>query len=191
VGAYGSTRGATPTLDRLAREGLRFDVAYAHVPMTLPSHTTIMTGTLPLTNGVRDNGSFRFDGRRPTLAGVLTAAGYETGARRRYHGSRHQQPTGVTRAHAASRTRCRAHNPAWCASIGHVVSGPVRSRGGRGRRNARLHRPDLVPHVGPAADRPERRTVQGLERLGARRRRPGAPSCRVFVPAIADRLRAV
>jgi arylsulfatase A-like enzyme/Tfp pilus assembly protein PilF len=80
VGAYGSARGLTPTLDRLASEGLRFDIVYAHVPMTLPSHTTIMTGTLPLTNGVRDNGSFRFDGARPTLAGVLKASGYETAA---------------------------------------------------------------------------------------------------------------
>jgi arylsulfatase A-like enzyme/Flp pilus assembly protein TadD len=80
VGAYGNRLGLTPTLDRLAREGLRFERAYAHVPVTLPSHTTIMTGSYPMTNGVRDNGSFRFDGKRPTLAGVLKAAGYRTGA---------------------------------------------------------------------------------------------------------------
>ena len=80
VGAYGSARGATPTIDRFAREGVRFDVAYAHVPLTLPSHTTIMTGLYPFANGVRDNGSFRFDGRRPTLAGELKRAGYRTGA---------------------------------------------------------------------------------------------------------------
>src|SRR5258708_837026 len=55
VGAYGSGLGATPTLDRFAREGLRFELAYAHVPVTLPSHTTIMTGVYPFTNGVRDN----------------------------------------------------------------------------------------------------------------------------------------
>jgi len=80
VGAYGSALGATPTLDRLARAGLRFDVAYAHVPLTLPSHTTIMTGLYPFANGVRDNGSFRFDGAKPTLAGQLKRAGYRTGA---------------------------------------------------------------------------------------------------------------
>jgi arylsulfatase A-like enzyme/Flp pilus assembly protein TadD len=80
VGAYGNRLGLTPTLDRLAREGLRFERAYAHVPVTLPSHTTIMTGSYPMTNGVRDNGSFRFDGKRPTLAGALKAAGYRTGA---------------------------------------------------------------------------------------------------------------
>lgn len=80
VGAYGSQLGATPTLDRLAREGLRFERTYAHVPLTLPSHTSIMTGLYPMSNGVRDNGSFRFDGSKPTLAGTLKAAGYRTGA---------------------------------------------------------------------------------------------------------------
>jgi len=80
VGAYGSALGATPTIDRFAREGLRFDVARAHVPMTLPSHTTIMTGLYPFSNGVRDNGSFRFDGAKPTLASELKRAGYRTAA---------------------------------------------------------------------------------------------------------------
>ena len=80
VGAYGSPLGLTPTLDRLAKEGLRFDVAHAHVPMTLPSHTTIMTGLYPPANGVRDNGAFRFDRTRPTLASALGAAGYRTAA---------------------------------------------------------------------------------------------------------------
>src|SRR6266850_1506422 len=80
VGAYGSMGGMTPTLDRLAAEGLRFETTYAHVPLTLPSHTTIMTGAYPFTNGVRDNGSFRFDGGRPTLASALHSAGYATAA---------------------------------------------------------------------------------------------------------------
>ena len=70
----------TPTLDRLAAEGLRIDTAYAHVPLTLPSHTAMMTGAYPQVNGVRDNGSFRFDGKLPTLAGTLKGAGYRTGA---------------------------------------------------------------------------------------------------------------
>jgi arylsulfatase A-like enzyme/Flp pilus assembly protein TadD len=80
VGAYGSTRGVTPTIDRLAAEGLRVETAYAHVPLTLPSHTALLTGAYPFVNGVRDNGSFRFDGRQPTLASTLKAAGYRTGA---------------------------------------------------------------------------------------------------------------
>lgn len=80
VGAYGNQNGLTPTLDRLAREGVRFERTYSHVPLTLPSHTTMMTGLYPMSNGVRDNGSFRFDGTKPTLAGALKAAGYRTGA---------------------------------------------------------------------------------------------------------------
>lgn len=80
VGAYGHRGGLTPTLDRLAREGVRVETAWAHVPLTLPSHTALMTGTYPFVNGVRDNGSFRFDGARPTLASVLKGAGYRTGA---------------------------------------------------------------------------------------------------------------
>src|SRR4051794_38924054 len=80
VGAYGSALGATPTLDRFAAEGLRFDAAHAHVPMTLPSHTTIMTGLYPTANGVHDNGSFRYNGSKPTLAAELKRAGYRTAA---------------------------------------------------------------------------------------------------------------
>jgi len=80
VGAYGSPLGVTPTLDRLAREGLRFERTYAHVPLTLPSHTTIMTGLYPFTSGVRDNGSFRLGPTHPTMARALKAAGYRTGA---------------------------------------------------------------------------------------------------------------
>ena len=80
VGAYGSRLGLTPTLDRLASEGMRFDVARAHVPLTLPSHTTIMTGRYPVGNGVHDNGSFRYAGTSPTLAATLRAAGYRTAA---------------------------------------------------------------------------------------------------------------
>jgi len=80
VGAYGSPLGLTPTLDRLAAEGLRYEIARAHVPLTLPSHATVMTGRYPFGNGVRDNGSFRFDGSHPTLAGTLKQAGYSTAA---------------------------------------------------------------------------------------------------------------
>jgi choline-sulfatase len=80
VGAYGSRRGLTPTLDRLAREGWRFESAHAHVPMTLPSHATIMSGLYPPRNGVRDNGAFRFDRTQSTLAGTLASAGYRTAA---------------------------------------------------------------------------------------------------------------
>jgi arylsulfatase A-like enzyme/Flp pilus assembly protein TadD len=79
VGAYGGTAGLTPTLDRLAREGLRFEHAYAHVPLTLPSHASLLTALYPTQHGVHDNGAFRL-GDVPTLATALQSARYRTGA---------------------------------------------------------------------------------------------------------------
>ncbi len=80
VGAYGSGRGLTPTLDALAARAVRFDRAYAHAPMTLPAHASILTGLIPPAHGVRNNGSFRLDASRQTLATCLRRAGYRTGA---------------------------------------------------------------------------------------------------------------
>lgn len=73
-------RGLTPALDALARDGVTFTDARAAVPLTLPSHTTIMTGALPPETGVRQNGVNRPDASRPTLARVLRDRGYQTGA---------------------------------------------------------------------------------------------------------------
>jgi arylsulfatase A-like enzyme/Flp pilus assembly protein TadD len=80
LGAYGNGRGLTPTLDRLASSGLQYTHAFSHAPMTLPAHTSILTGRTPRTHGVHANGSFRLDEGVPTLATVLKGAGYRTGA---------------------------------------------------------------------------------------------------------------
>ena len=80
VGCYGARDAETPTLDRLAAEGVRFDAARSQVPLTLPSHATILTGRLPPRHGVRGNGLFRLDGGVTTLAAALRARGYATGA---------------------------------------------------------------------------------------------------------------
>jgi arylsulfatase A-like enzyme/tetratricopeptide (TPR) repeat protein len=77
---YGASRIETPAAARLAREGVRFTAAYAPVPLTLPSHTSILTGLQPFTHGVRDNGGFHLDASRPTLATILKANGYQTAA---------------------------------------------------------------------------------------------------------------
>ena len=71
---------ATPTLTRLAGDGVRFDNAASAVPLTLPSHATILSGLLPLHHGVRNNGANAFPGDRPTLATLLSANGYRTAA---------------------------------------------------------------------------------------------------------------
>jgi arylsulfatase A-like enzyme/Flp pilus assembly protein TadD len=80
VGAYGSKAGLTPTLDRLAASGVRFTHAYTHAPMTLPAHASIFTGRTPVGHAVRANGTYRLPEDVPTLATVLRAAGYRTGA---------------------------------------------------------------------------------------------------------------
>src|ERR1051325_2719673 len=80
LGAYGNQNHLTPALDRLCAAGVCFTHAYSHVPMTLPAHTSILTGRAPRTHGVHDNGTFRLADRVPTLASGLQPAGYRTGA---------------------------------------------------------------------------------------------------------------
>lgn len=69
-----------PNLQRLASESVSFDSADAAVPLTLPSHATILSGLLPPRHGLRNNGAGVFPRDRPTLATIFSAAGYRTGA---------------------------------------------------------------------------------------------------------------
>jgi arylsulfatase A-like enzyme/Tfp pilus assembly protein PilF len=71
---------ATPNLTALANNAVRFDNAESAVPLTLPSHATILSGVLPLHHGVRNNGAGSFPADRPTLATLLSANGYRTAA---------------------------------------------------------------------------------------------------------------
>jgi arylsulfatase A-like enzyme len=80
VPAYGYRGVATPNLDSLARDSVLFSNAYAHVPLTLPSHASLLTGLLPPRNGVRDNYGYTLPPGVETLAGVLQKARYATGA---------------------------------------------------------------------------------------------------------------
>jgi tetratricopeptide (TPR) repeat protein len=79
VGAYGYKHGHTPTLDRLAHDGVLFTHAYATAPITLTSHASLMTGRYPPGHGARHNG-MRIDLKTPTLADKLGEAGFATGA---------------------------------------------------------------------------------------------------------------
>jgi arylsulfatase A-like enzyme len=72
--------GLTPTLDAVSARGTRFTRAYAHAPTTLASHASMLTGLRPPSHGVRNNGAFRLADSATTLAEVLKAAGYATGA---------------------------------------------------------------------------------------------------------------
>jgi arylsulfatase A-like enzyme/Flp pilus assembly protein TadD len=76
--AYGYTKVKTPNLDRIAGEAFKFTHAYAHVPLTFPSHACILTGRLPISHGVRDNGGYHLEDSELTLAEILKKNGYTT-----------------------------------------------------------------------------------------------------------------
>jgi choline-sulfatase len=75
----GSQRGLTKNLDALANDGAVFTRAFSHVPLTPPSHATILTGTYPEYNHVDDFGS-RLGKDVPYLPEILHAHGYRTAA---------------------------------------------------------------------------------------------------------------
>jgi arylsulfatase A-like enzyme/Flp pilus assembly protein TadD len=79
LGSYGGPA-ATPALDRLAVEGVRFDFAHAHAVVTLPSHASILTGQYPFQHGLRDNSGYRLPPGARTAATMLREAGYATAA---------------------------------------------------------------------------------------------------------------
>src|SRR5262249_15678847 len=60
--------------------GIRFQNAYSAVPTTLPSHSSILTGTYPMLNGMHDFSGNRLSQSQPTLATVMKQHGYATGA---------------------------------------------------------------------------------------------------------------
>lgn len=70
----------TPRIDALAREGAGFLEAISPAPLTKPAHASLMTGRLPPSHTVRDNGAYRLPDTETTLAEVLRAAGFTTGA---------------------------------------------------------------------------------------------------------------
>ncbi|HEY6547411.1 MAG TPA: sulfatase-like hydrolase/transferase [Vicinamibacteria bacterium] len=80
LGSYGHKTVATPVMDRLAAQGVRFEQAHAQNVVTLPSHANILTGRYPLDHGIRDNAGFRVPSGTPTLATLLGKAGYRTAA---------------------------------------------------------------------------------------------------------------
>ncbi|MEP6802436.1 MAG: sulfatase-like hydrolase/transferase [Acidobacteriota bacterium] len=80
LSVYGYHGVSTPAIDSLARDSVRFENAYSHVPLTLPSHAVLLTGLLPWENGVRDNLGFRLAPGLSTLASRLRDRGYATGA---------------------------------------------------------------------------------------------------------------
>jgi arylsulfatase A-like enzyme len=80
LGAYGFTGVETPHFDRLAREGVLLRTALTVAPLTLPAHCSLFTGLNPPRHGVRDNAGPRLAPSQTTLAEILRARGFATGA---------------------------------------------------------------------------------------------------------------
>jgi arylsulfatase A-like enzyme/Tfp pilus assembly protein PilF len=80
LGCYGYADARTPAIDGLARRGVLFSQAASPAPLTLPSHSSMMTGFYPTYHGVRLNGTSALSQQHVTLAETLSDAGYETSA---------------------------------------------------------------------------------------------------------------
>ncbi len=78
---YGYQKVETPHLDRLRQDGILYRHAYSHVPLTLPSHSSMLTGLRPADHGVRGNLGYHLDAaNHPWLPRILKQHGYKTGA---------------------------------------------------------------------------------------------------------------
>lgn len=80
LGCYGYQSALTPCLDQLAREGICFEQALTNVPLTLPSHATMLTGLLPPEHGLHINAMGKLSSSIPTLPELFQSDGYRTGA---------------------------------------------------------------------------------------------------------------
>jgi len=84
IGCYGSGVNSTPTLDRLAEEGVRFDRFYAHVPVCAPNRASIFSGRSADVHGVLVN-NYQLTTDSPLFSQVLQTNGYRTGGFGKFH----------------------------------------------------------------------------------------------------------
>jgi arylsulfatase A-like enzyme/Flp pilus assembly protein TadD len=70
----------TPNIDALAAESVLFERVYAPLSLTLPSHCTMLTGTIPPYHGIHDNLNYKLNDSNVTLAEILKDNGFTTGA---------------------------------------------------------------------------------------------------------------
>ncbi|MBN1225265.1 MAG: sulfatase-like hydrolase/transferase [Candidatus Aminicenantes bacterium] len=80
LGCYGYEGAETPNLDKLAADGVMFAEAYSPVPLTLPAHCSLFTGTYPPYHRVRNNGFYYLSRENVTLAEILKERGFRTAA---------------------------------------------------------------------------------------------------------------
>jgi len=77
---YGYDGADTPAIDALAADGVVFDRAYSHSPSSLASHASLLSGRLPVSNGVRGDAGYEIDRDEDLLAEVLRDRDYATAA---------------------------------------------------------------------------------------------------------------
>jgi arylsulfatase A-like enzyme len=83
--AYGYDGVETSAIDSLRQDSVLFERAYSQTPLTLPAHTSLLTGLLPAEHGLRDNAGHRLDAARidageiPYLPHAFKSLGYATG----------------------------------------------------------------------------------------------------------------
>lgn len=80
LSCYGYKPETTPNIDAVAAEGVLFENAISPIPLTLPSHSSMLTGTIPPFHGVHRNLGYRLDRSNITLAEILKDKGFATGA---------------------------------------------------------------------------------------------------------------
>jgi arylsulfatase A-like enzyme len=93
ISAYNKKFISTPNIDRLAKEGMKFNKAFVGNSICSPARATLLTGQHSHKNGVKDNFT-RFDSSKTTIAHLLNNAGYQTALIGKWH--LHSYPTGFT-----------------------------------------------------------------------------------------------
>ena len=112
LGCYGSGVDSTPTLDRLAAEGIRFDRCYATSPVCAPNRATMLTGRSPVVHGVITN-NYVLATDMPTYAHVLQAYGYRTGGFGKFHQTPMHTPVPENVAYLGFDESIISEDPKW------------------------------------------------------------------------------
>lgn len=140
MSCYGSRVNQTPNLDRIAREGMRFDRCYVTNSICGPCRAVILTGKYSHLNGFEQNGR-TFNGEQQTVAKLLQAAGYQTAVVGKWH--LRSTPTGFDYYNVL-------------IGQGPYYNPPMRVKGSAGQ-------PEVVKHTGYTTDIITDHTLDWLE----------------------------